>query len=327
MFMKDAMNKSFHVGGSVEKALKGDVELQAVAVLQEAWKITARNILTFLPAVIGLFLAQVALLLLGLQVQLGNPAVFFDAVITGKELTQEIVQAGYMANFWSDVLSAPLYVGVSLMALNHAVGLPSKPGHLIKGFPFTLVSIITMLLISSLQGIGNAIFPIIGLLLSMGFSMAIILVCEKRITPIKAIKISLQATFRKFMPMTAIFLVVLIMFFVSFATAGIGLLWTIPFFFNVKAIIYRNMFGITLQVTSAQTKNNTQENNVQTDHVQTEDEQQQPTPALDNETETTDSAPTPNKDHADDENDNHQQGSGNTPQNDDTEKGGKVFNA
>jgi hypothetical protein len=117
MFMKDAMNKSFHVGGSVEKALKGDVELQAVAVLQEAWKITARNILTFLPAVIGLFLAQIALLLLGLQVQLGNPAIFFDAVITGKELTQEIVQAGYMANFWSDVLSAPLYVGASLMAL------------------------------------------------------------------------------------------------------------------------------------------------------------------------------------------------------------------
>ncbi|EAS40355.1 hypothetical protein P3TCK_19685, partial [Photobacterium profundum 3TCK] len=34
-----------------------------------------------------------------------------------------------------------------------------------------------------------------------------------------------------------------------------------------------------------------------------------------------------NKDHADDENDNHQQGSGNKPQNDDTEKGGKVFNA
>lgn len=327
MFMKDAMNKSFHVGGSVEKALKGDVELQAVAVLQEAWKITARNILTFLPAVIGLFLAQIALLLLGLQVQLGNPAIFFDAVITGKELTQEIVQAGYMANFWSDVLSAPLYVGVSLMALNHAVGLPSKPGHLIKGFPFTLVSIITMLLISSLQGIGNAIFPIIGLLLSMGFSMAIILVCEKRITPIKAIKISLQATFKKFMPMTAIFLVVLIMFFVSFATAGIGLLWTIPFFFNVKAIIYRNMFGITLQVTSAQTKNNIQENNVQTDHVQSENEQQQPTSVLDNETETTDSAPTPNKDNADDDNDNHQQGDGNTPQNDDTEKGGKVFNA
>lgn len=251
MYMKDAMNKSFHVGGSIEKALKGDVDLQAVAVLQEAWKVTARHFLSFLPAIIGLFLAQAALLLVGLQVQLGDAALFFDVIISGQEMTAELVQAGYMANFWSDVLSAPLFVGVSLMALNHAVGLPTKPSHLVKGFPFLLVSIITMLLTSSIQGIGNAIFPLIGLLLSMGFSMAIILVCEKRVTPLKGIQISLIATLKKLMPMTAIYLVVLVMFFISFATAGLGLIWTIPFFFNVKGIIYRNLFGITLQVTTA----------------------------------------------------------------------------
>ncbi|MGF1759810.1 hypothetical protein L4D76_18100 [Photobacterium sagamiensis] len=248
--MKDAMNKSFHVGGSIEKALKGDVDLQAIAVLQEAWKVTARHFLSYIPAIIGLFLAQAALLLVGLQVQLGDAALFFDVIISGQEMTAELVQAGYMANFWSDVLSAPLFVGVSLMALNHAVGLPTKPSHLVKGFPFLLVSIITMLLTSSIQGIGNAIFPLIGLLLSMGFSMAIILVCEKRVAPLKGIQISLTATLKKLMPMTAIYLVVLIMFFISFATAGLGLIWTIPFFFNVKGIIYRNLFGITLQVTT-----------------------------------------------------------------------------
>ncbi|WP_064604522.1 hypothetical protein [Photobacterium sp. J15] len=243
-------NKTFHVGGSIDKAIKGACELQAVAVLQEAWKITAKNFLSFFPAILGLFLAQVALLLVGLQVQLGDASVFFDAIINGGEISAEIVEAGYMANFWSDVLSAPLYVGVSLMALNHAVGLPTRPSHLVKGFPFTLVSIITMLLTSSIQGVGNAIFPLIGLFLSMAFSFAIILVCEKRTTPLKAIQYSLIATVKKLMPMTAIYLVVMIMFFFSFATAGIGLIWTIPFFFNVKGIIYRNLFGITLQVTT-----------------------------------------------------------------------------
>ncbi|MCW8327989.1 hypothetical protein MD588_04140 [Photobacterium sp. SDRW27] len=243
-------NKTFHVGGSIDKAIKGDTELQAVTVLQEAWKVTAKNFLSFFPAIIGLFLAQVALLMLGLQVQLGDASLFFDAIITGQEISADIVQAGYMANFWSDVLSAPLYVGVSMMALNHAVGLPTKPNHLVKGFSFTIVSIITMLITSSLQGIGNALFPLVGLFLSMGFSMAIILVCEKRTTPLKAIQYSLLATLKKLMPMTAIYLVVLIMFFISFATAGIGLIWTLPFFFNVKGIIYRNLFGITLQVTT-----------------------------------------------------------------------------
>lgn len=242
-------NKTFHVGGSIDKAVKGEVELRSLDVLQEAWRITAKNFLTFLPAIIGLFLAQLALLMLALQVQLGSPAVFFDAIVQGGEISGAIVEAGYMANFWSDVLSAPLYAGVSLMALNHAVGLPSKPSHLVKGFPYTIVSIVTMLLASSLQGIGNALFPILGLMLSMGFSMAIILVCEKRVSPLKAIQFSLMATVRKLLPMTAIFVVILTMFIVSFATAGIGLIWTLPFFFNVKAIIYRNLFGITLQVT------------------------------------------------------------------------------
>ncbi|MGF1683518.1 hypothetical protein [Photobacterium minamisatsumaniensis] len=245
-------NKTFHVGGSVEKAVKGESELQSLAVLQEAWRVTAKNMLTFLPAVIGLFLAQVALLLLGLQVQLGSASMFFDSIIQGGEISAEVIEAGYMANFWSDVLSAPLYAGISLMALNHAVGLPSKPSHLVKGFPFALVSIVTVLLTSSLQGIGNALFPLVGLFLSMAFSFAIILVCEKRITPLKAIQYSLMATGRKILPMTAIFIAIMTMFIISFATAGVGLIWTIPFFFNAKAIIYRNLFGITLQVTTVQ---------------------------------------------------------------------------
>jgi len=96
-----------------------------------------------------------------------------------------------------------------------------------------------MLLTSSIQGIGNTIFPLVGLFLTMALSLAMTLVCEKRVTPLKAIQYSFMA---------AIYLVILIMMFISMATAGLGLLWTLPFFFNVKAIIYRNMFGITLQV-------------------------------------------------------------------------------
>ncbi|QUJ68797.1 hypothetical protein KDD30_06835 [Photobacterium sp. GJ3] len=255
-------NKSLQVGGSIEKAVSGQSELQAVSVLQEAWKVTAKHFLTFFPAVAGWFLAQMALLLLALKVQLGDPNIFFNAFISGEGLTPEVVQAGVMANFWAEVLSAPLFAGVSLMALNHAVGLPTKPRHLVKGFPFAVVSAVTVLLTSSLQGVGNVLFPILGLFLAMAFSMTITLVCEKRVSPLKAIQYSTVATFRKILPMSAIFIVVLILFFLSFATFGLGLIWTIPFFFNVKAIIYRNLFGITLQVTTVR-KNDEDDNDDQ----------------------------------------------------------------
>ncbi|MGF1724923.1 hypothetical protein [Photobacterium nomapromontoriensis] len=250
-------NKTFHVGGSIDKAMKGESELQAFAVLQEAWRITAKNFISFFPAVVGLFLAQAALLLVALQVQLGSANVFFDTIIGGGEIPLSVINAGYMANFWSDVLSAPLYVGVTLMSLNHAVGLPSKPSHLVKGLPFALISIVTVLLTSSLQQIGSTLFPFLGIALLMGLSMTIILICEKRVSPLKAIQYSLVATFRKLLPITAVYIVILTMFIICFAALNIFiplaiacLIWTIPFYFNVKAIIYRNLFGITLQVTT-----------------------------------------------------------------------------
>jgi len=85
-------------------------------VLQEAWKVTAKHFFRFLPAIIGLFVAQIALLLLGLKVQLGDPNIFFNAFITGEGITPDLMQSALMANFWSDVLIAPLYAGVSLSA-------------------------------------------------------------------------------------------------------------------------------------------------------------------------------------------------------------------
>ncbi|WP_239685922.1 hypothetical protein [Photobacterium swingsii] len=45
--MSDKIKKNFHLGGSIEKALKGEADLQAVSVLQEAWKITARHFFDF----------------------------------------------------------------------------------------------------------------------------------------------------------------------------------------------------------------------------------------------------------------------------------------
>ena len=261
--MNKNMKTNLHIGGSLEKAEKGDVELPVIPMLKEAANLTIKNYVTFFPALLGLFLAQLAILLFALKVQLGDPMVFFNAVITGTDLTDGILKAGYLANYASDILSAPLYVSVCWMALNHAVGLPSKPSQLVKGFSFAAAAIITALLTSAIQGLGNALFPIIGMLLSMCFGFAIILIFEKRLSPIVAIKTSTIATLRKLMPITAVYLVVVFFFVISFATAGLGLFWALPFFFNVKAVMYRNMFGITLNVVKLPDDSTEQDNNQQ----------------------------------------------------------------
>lgn len=244
--------KELLIGGSLEKAVKGEVPLSPVAILKEGAQITIKNYVSFFPALLGLFLAQLAILLLTLKVQLGNPMVFFNAVITGDGMSVDLMHAGMLANYASDILSAPLYISICLMALNHCVGLPSKPSYLVKGFPFAVASIITAIIMAVLQGVANQLIPVIGLLLSMGFGFAMFLLCEKRVTPIKAVQYSVMATLRKIMPITAIYAVFVLLFVLSFATAGLAMFWALPFFFNTKAILYRNLFGITLKVNNAQ---------------------------------------------------------------------------
>ncbi len=248
MTTQQPIKKEFHIGGSLDKALKGESPLSPVAILKEGAQITIKNYVSFFPALVGLFLAQLAILLVALKIQLGDPMVFFNAVISGDGVTEGVMHAGMLANYASDILSAPLYVSICLMALNHCVGLPTKPSYLVKGFGFAAVSLLTALIMAVLQGIANQLIPVIGLLLTMCFGFCMMLIAEKRVTPIQAVKYSAIATVRKILPISLVYLAFVLCFVVSFATAGLGLFWALPFFFNTKAVLYRNLFGVTLNV-------------------------------------------------------------------------------
>ncbi|MCG7496349.1 hypothetical protein MHO82_05710 [Vibrio sp. Of7-15] len=244
------LDKEFLLGGSIEKALSGDYELSPVKVLQEAWKNTLRYFISFFPAIMALLLAQLALFLFALKLQLGDPFVLFEALQGKGDLTEAMLNAVWIANFSSEVLSAPLYAGVSLMAMSHAAGLPSKPRHLMKGLPFAVAVTIATMVASSVQGMANLIFPLLSLYLTMALGMGTLLICEKRVPPLQALMLSFRATYKKIIPLTAIYMFLLIMFALSFTVFGLGLIIVLPFFFNVKGVIYRNMFGVSLKITT-----------------------------------------------------------------------------
>ncbi|MGF1686827.1 hypothetical protein L4C36_09025 [Photobacterium japonica] len=246
-------NKTFHVGGSIEKALKGKSELQPVTVLQEAWRTTAKNFVSFLPALVIVYTLHIALLQFVFNLQGGGQLSVGDMFFNESEAVRtSAAMALNWASMWSSVVTAPLYAGIALMTLNFAVGLPSKVSHLMKGMSFSLVAIVTEVMTIVLLILASQIFPPLGLLLPMFFGMAIILICEKRLSPVKAIQYSFMATLRNFVPILAIYLAIVVMGIISLLPMGLGLIWTVPFYFNAKAIIYRNLFGVTLQVTTVE---------------------------------------------------------------------------
>ncbi len=76
--------------------------------------------------------------------------------------------------------------------------------------------------------------------------------------------LSLRAVNKKLLPLASLYLIVMIMFVTAALMYGIGLIFVVPFFFHLKGIIYRNMFGVRLKIiTTNKDNDDNQDNNSQ----------------------------------------------------------------
>ncbi|OBT12177.1 hypothetical protein A9264_03305 [Vibrio sp. UCD-FRSSP16_10] len=264
--MSDPIEKNFNLGGSIDKALAGDFELKPVSVITEAWQLTMRNFLSFSPAVILLIAIQVIIFIVALKFQIGDISEILTMFQSPETLDPAIFQSIFVANFSFEVVAAPIYAGVALMAMSHAAGLSTQTGHITKGLQFMLpVILVTMINLLS-QAIAGALFPLLSLYLSLAFSNAMLLVCEKRLTPVKALWISLRAVNKRIFSIAVIYLVTMMAFLAGMMMYGLGLVVAVPFFFHAKGIIYRNMFGIRLQVVASSESQNANTETEQDNH-------------------------------------------------------------
>ncbi|EGQ8019465.1 TPA: hypothetical protein ACPJ1D_003317 [Vibrio alginolyticus] len=261
--MNDDFEKDFNLGGSVERALSGNYELKAGAVFNEAWRATIQHFLSFSPAIIVLLFVQLGIFYIALKLQLGDLTVILDAFENPESFTNDIVSSIYVANFSYEVISAPIYAGISLMAMSHIAGLKTKLRHVGKGLQFTIPVILATLMSLMLQGVVGMIFPLLSLYLSLAFSHSILLICEKRVPPMQALLLSLRAINKKIFVVAGLYLGVMLMFIIAAMFYGIGLIFVLPFFFHLKGILYREMFGIKLKIVTTQKNDNDHDGNSQ----------------------------------------------------------------
>lgn len=259
--MNNDIEKDFNLGGSIDRALSGDYELKATAVFQEAWKHTISHFLNFSPAIIALMFVQLAIFYIALKLQLGDPSIILDAVIDPEAFTPQIVESIFIANFSYEVISAPVYAGISLMAMSHAAGLNTKLRHIGKGLQFTVPVILATLFSLMLQGIAGMILPFLSIYFSLAFTHSILLICDKKVPPMQSLLLSLRAVNKKIFTVAAIYMMVMLMFIAAAMLYGIGLIFVLPFFFHVKGILYREMFGIKLKLIASDKPKDDDDNN------------------------------------------------------------------
>ena len=131
-----------------------------------------------------------------------------------------------------------------------------------------LCSLLTFVLVS----VGLQLLVLPGVFLSVIFSLTIPLVIEKKLSPIKAMVISVQALrFQWFKLLTLYVILSLILALTliplfAFQQANLAFIGVVvfvfclsylaPMFYNVKGILYREIFGLTVQANDNISSNN-----------------------------------------------------------------------
>jgi hypothetical protein len=246
--------KIVHVGGNTKDALSGNYRIDIKETLTEAWRIT---LLSRKSINIGLLFIYILSALVTL---------FISDYFGGIEATMKNENAFTVLNVLITLLVAPFMAGVEMMGVFHSIKLKTQPKLIFAFFKRSTWVSITALLTSLLVGIGVQIYLIPGVVLFVLFSLTIPLVVEKQLSPAQAIILSVKSLrFQWFNILalygiftSAVILSVLPLLALSkspMVIVGLVLFlfclsYLLPMFYNVKGILYREIFGLKVVTTS-----------------------------------------------------------------------------
>lgn len=242
-------NIKFSIGGSVENAMKGNYSIDVKAVLSEGWQQTLKSRMSINVALLGV-------LFFGMLVSYITSSFF-----GGIELVFEDSQALQIINVVVTIAVWPFLAGIEMMGIMHAINRPTKSSmalsFLSRGSWVALCALLTSFLVS----IGLAFLIVPGIILAVLLSLTIPLVVEKKLSPVQAIVLSIKSLRFKVLNLLTIYAVLIMsLVFLSLPLAVIGpdlapigviilffgLSYLAPWYYNVKGILYREIFGVTI---------------------------------------------------------------------------------
>ncbi|MDO6447238.1 hypothetical protein Q4493_15825 [Colwellia sp. 1_MG-2023] len=240
------------VGGSLEKAVKGEYSIDVKAILAEAWSTTSKSRIAIN---VGLLFT----LSIGVIITL-----IISNYLGGIEEVFQNQQSSALLNIIVTLVVYPFLVGVEMMGVFHAVGLNTHPKLVFAFLKRGSWVAICALLTSTLITMGITFFVLPGIYLAVALSLVLPLVVEKRFSPLKAITLSLQATRFQWFNLFALYLILFFLLIVAslplllLGDSSVGLLggvitmfaltYVAPLFYNVKGILYREIFGMQLSI-------------------------------------------------------------------------------
>lgn len=236
--------KHFEIqGGSLEKSLSGETQLDLKTLAKEAWDVSKNTKTAVLHGVLLLFFIAI-LFAWVLQSMFGIADL--NVVPPGMMITLKV--AGV-------IVTTPIIAAMFLLGISHSVGIKPRFLSILKNIVSSVFLILLALLLAAMSDVGSFVGSQISVLLGVavlfyinlatGFS--IMLLVEKRLAPSQCVFQSLKVFHKYWMPLSTFYLVYYCCLFLGALSLGFAYIWIIPFFINMKGILYRELFGVKVR--------------------------------------------------------------------------------
>jgi uncharacterized membrane protein len=234
-------------GGSIQSALKGESVIDLKASIEEAWLLTKTTKGAILHGVF--FTISLTLLLI----------VILQGWLNINDWQQAPVSIRLGLNLFITVISAPLLTALMLMGMAHSIGRTAHFIPIAKRLAGSLMLVLAAIMITALVNVGMTLLLLPGVYLAMATGFSLPLLVEKKLTPSKSILFSIKAFNIYWQQLVLFYMLFIFLFILGAFTFGVAYIWIIPWYFNCKGIVYRQLFGIEVESDSIDTNNNKDE--------------------------------------------------------------------
>lgn len=212
--------------GTLEDALAGRYKFEIGDVMREAWGMTSGMKGSFWGGAILLYLAYMAIAVVGGLLFKGSQAL------------------SMVFNIILGAIAPVLFIGIVSMGLRRAAGMRVAFETAFGSFNRAAPAFIAGLLSTLLTYVGLILLIIPGIYLAIGYCMTMPLIVDRNLPPWQALEASRKAVTKRWFQFFGLLFVVGLLVFLSALPLGIGLIWSLPWAINVVGVVYRRVFGV-----------------------------------------------------------------------------------
>jgi uncharacterized membrane protein len=239
-------NKYDQVGGSVENSLQGGANLDIKILAKEAWNLSQTRKGSLLQGALLIF--ALVLLCIGVLEHI------FD--IQDWALAPPNVQLALQIVV--TIVTAPLIAAMFMTGISHSVGERPAFSAVLRRIINSALVVFIAVLILVIVYLGFALFLVPGIYLGLATGFSMMLYVEKQLPPSQAIMQSIRVFNRYWIQLSLFYMAAFVLFIIGMFTFGLAYIWIIPFYFNFKGILYRELFGIKVKQPNVEVGNEKQ---------------------------------------------------------------------